>query len=112
MASEGELMPQTETMTGVFWPLGIGLSEQHECEGHYHQIAYDARAREWRICSYDSNFDDMPVTYCPWCGEKLPEIVVTPPEPPTEEEMRQYIKQMKKVAKKVMRWMRQIEAAQ
>ena len=48
-------------------------------------------------------------TYCPWCGEKLPEIVITPPEP-TEEQVRKWRRQMKKMARTVERWLDQIEA--
>ena len=105
-------MPQIEpltdeTMTGVFWPLGIGLSEQHECEHMAGEISYKPWLKRW--CLDTLNEESLPVTYCPWCGEKLPECVIVPPEI-TEEQLRQWRKQFGRAAKKIKRWMRQIEA--
>jgi hypothetical protein len=92
---------------GVFSMLDVGLNDRHECEGRY---LYYTTGR-WFLPTRPGQEcppEDVIVTYCPWCGEKLPETVIAPPEP-TQAELRRWYKKIKRVNKKLDRWLREIE---
>ena len=100
-------MPQTEPTMKEFWTLDIGIDDRHDCEGMAGEIRYKPWLKRWCLDTF--NKENLPVTYCPWCGEKLPEIVITPPEP-TEEQVRKWRKPRKNMARKFERWLDQSEA--
>lgn len=94
-------------MAQMFSALNVGLSDRHECEGHY---LYYTTGR-WFLPTRPGQEcppEDAIVTYCPWCGEKLPEIVVTAPMM-TDKQLRKWHKKLSKINKRLDRWMREMD---
>lgn len=107
-----QIMPYM-TVTEVWDMMGIGLDKSHECEGMpaKYEITYEGRGKWMLFSKWERGKLGPVITYCPWCGEKLPEIVITPPAL-AEKRLRQVGKQMKRAVKICARWIREIEAAQ
>ena len=100
-------------MVMIFSVLDIGWSDRHECDsmplGTVVGVKWDSNeGMSW--CLYDKSHTEPPptITHCPFCGEKLPEVVLMPPDP-SDEQVRKWRKQTKRMAKKVMRWLRETQ---
>jgi hypothetical protein len=71
-------MSRAKASDAIRWFSGIvRMEEAHGCDGHPDEHALVYRSKEgWQLITsvevgYENGYPEVPVSFCPWCGERL-----------------------------------------